>query len=197
MNTEIEHNDEIDVNIRRAVNPSGHPASLRERDRAARYLLEHADIAYGRLMALVQENPESLEAPRLIELVGLFRRAESVAPLGELLLQGIPDTSRAAGRALAAIDTVTAQQALKEGLQSDLDEVRIAAIDGVRLTGDKAWCPLLCPALQDKDANLRYYAVNTAAELGCLDAEQLQEIARHDDDEYVRQLASGWVKDTD
>lgn len=197
MNTSHDYKDEIEANIRMALNPSGDPASLRERERAAGYLLNHPDMAYDRLIALILDKPESIEAPRLIELVGMLKKDESIAPLTKILLKGEPDTSRAAGRALAAIGEPAAQQALKEGLQSDINEVRIAAIDGVRLSGDKAWCPLLSHALADEDANLRYYAVYTAAALGCLGARELKKISENDDDAYVRQLASDWMKDGD
>ncbi len=196
MKTVSEYENEIEANIRMAVSPSGDFVNLREREQAARYLLDHADSAYSRLIELVKDKPGSLEAPRLIELIGLFKQAESIELMQELLLQGIPDTSRAAARALSTIGTPEANHALQKGLRADVIEVRIATIDAVRLTGNKTWCTLVHPALQDVDANLRYYAVNTAVELGCLDAKQLNKIVKDDNNEHVRKLASRLIKDS-
>lgn len=186
--------DEIEMNIRMAVNPSGDLASLRERERAAQFLIAHVDDAYPRLVGLVREKPRAWEAPRLIELIGRFERDECVPLLKNLLLQAIPDTSRAAGLALGAIGSASACRALTEGLNADDTEVRISAIEGGRVCGGEMWCSTIEPALTDRDANLRYYAVNAAAELGCLDVEHLKNLAKHDEDCYVRRLAVEWLE---
>jgi HEAT repeat protein len=184
--------DKIEANIRLAVNRSGDSANLREREQAAHFLIEHADEAYPRLMELLQEKPGAWEAPRLIELLGYLRREESIPILQDLLLQGIEDVSRAAGRSLGVIAGAAASKALTEGLVASNTEIRIAAIEGIRVSKGETWCSAIAPALEDRDANLRYYAVNAAAELGCLDIKRLQNIAEHDEDAYVRQLAMQW-----
>lgn len=186
--------DEIEMNIRMAVNPSGDPPSLREREQAAQFLLAHANIAYSRIIGLIRKKPKAWEAPRLIELIGRFRRDDSVPLLKDLMLQAIPDTSRAAGRSLGVIASTAAYEALRVGLKVDSIEVIISAIEGVRICGDESWCSAIEPAIVDQDANLRYYAVNAAAELGCLDVERLKNMTEYDDDCYVRQLAVQWLK---
>lgn len=186
--------DDIERNIRLAVNPSGSLPDLRARDRAAGFLLTQGDLAYRSLTEILLEKPDGFEASRLIELIGFFKRDESAALLKPFLLQGRPGTARAAGMALAALKCSTASLALKDGLLSDVTETRIAAIDGVRLSGDTSWCSLLGVVLQDSDPNIRYYAVNSAATLGCLDAGRLKDIRDQDVDEHVRLLASNWLK---
>lgn len=188
------HYEEVELNIRLAVNPSGDLASLRQREQAALFLLNHADIAYPRLINLVQQRPSSWAAARLVELIGFFKREDSVPLLKHILLQGIPETSRTAGRAIGTIKNTTAYQALKEGLALQTVEVRISALEGIRLSRDKSWCFDIEPSLIDQNANLRYYAVNTAAELGCLDRERLESIAEYDTDDNVRQLCIEWLK---
>ena len=136
----------------------------------------------------MRDKPESLHAPRLVELIGLLKRDESVVLLSELMLQGLVETSRAAALALARIATPAAYQALEEGLHSPLAEVRIAAINAVRITDEKRWCTPLQILLKDKDANLRYYAVNAATALQCLNKDELNTIARQEVDEQVRTL---------
>ena len=184
---------ELQENIRMAVYPTGDRASLSEREQAAERLLAQGKIAYDELVKLIQEKPESMQAARLIELLGLFKQAESIALLSELLMQGKIDTARAAGRALTAIDSSEARQSLEKALLADDIEVRIAAIDAVRFSGGKSWCASIGASLEHENANLRYYAVNSAAELDCLDANQLYKISQFDDDEHVRQLAKQWL----
>lgn len=183
----------IDVNIRIAVKPSGDPTSLRERDQAAAFLLDHAALAFPRLMKLFQEKSGSWEAPRLIELIGFFKLEESVPLLKDILLKGIPDMSRVAAKALGAMTMLRARQVLEEGFQSGIQEIRIAAIEGARISGDKSWCPIIESTLFDEDPNLRYYAVNAAAELGCLTASRLSALAEQDEDIHVRQLCASWL----
>lgn len=196
MKNEPEMPNDIERNIRLAVNPSGSVPDLRARDRAAGFLLDQGDLAYRSLAEILLEKPDCFEASRLIELIGFFKRDESATLLKPFLLQGRPGTARAAGMALAALKCSTASLVLKEGLLSDVPETRISAIDGVRLSGDTSWCPLLAGLVQDSDPNIRYYAVNSAATLGCLDAGRLKDIRDQDDDENVRQLASKWLQDS-
>lgn len=186
--------DEIEINIGVAVNPSGDPTSLREREHAAQFLLTHAEVSYSRIMDLVQEKPESWQAPRLIELIGFFKKEESIPLLKNILLKGLPEASRAAGRALGFIPKPIAYSALKEGIQSTISEVRIGAIEGIRISLDKSWCQVIETLFVDKDANFRYYVINAAAELGCINNERLKTIAKQDKDFYIRQLSFEWLK---
>jgi HEAT repeat protein len=95
--------------------------------------------------------------------------------------------------ALATTGGEAAILVLKEALYSENTDTRIAALDAVRITGDASWCPFLKNTLNDPDPNIRYYAVNTAASLGCLDHGILNGIAVADPDEHVRQLAGTWL----
>lgn len=197
MNIENQLQLEIQNNIRVAVYPIGDRASLGEREQAANRLLAQGKAAYDALIKLIQEKPESMQAGRLIELLSLFKKKESITLLNKLLAQGKIGTARAAGRALAVIDSSEARQALESALLADDIEVRIAAIDAVRFSGGKLWCSFIGASLQHKHANLRYYAVNSAAELGCLDADQLHKIVQFDDDKDVRQIAQQWINNID
>lgn len=178
------------MHIRWAVDPYGDPVHLRERDRAVQFLLDHATEAYPRLLDLVTEKPHAWETPALIDIIGRFRRDDCVPLLQSILLQAIPDSSRAAARALADIGNETAHAALVAALEADQDEVTIAALDGIRLLQDSQLCQVIMPMLGHANANLRYYAVNTAIELACLGDEELSAIASSDTDNDIRALAA-------
>jgi HEAT repeat protein len=192
MTTENHLSDAIERNIRLAMNPSGSPADVRERNRAAGFLVGQGEPAYRILLDLLKDRAEGFEAPRLIELIGFFKREDSVELLKSFLMQGKPGTARPAAMALASAQGNAAMQALKEGLSAP-PETRVAAIDAVRITGDASFCPLLENAIGDPDPNIRYYAVNTAAALGCLDKQRLERIIDGDEDEDVRKLAGSWI----
>jgi HEAT repeat protein len=192
--TSIHRPDPIELNIRKAAYPSGDPVHLKEREQAVRYLLAHADNAYAQIEQRIRDKPEAWETPRLIEVLGRFGHPASIPLLESLLLSGIADTSRAAGRALGMIDDEAAKLGLAKGLQAESIEVRIAAVEGARIDGANSWCRAIEPLLAVSDANLRYYVINAAAELGCLNAERLRLLAEGDQNPNVRRLAIEWLK---
>lgn len=181
--------EQIETCIRLAARSTGDAAGLRERERAAQFLINHPAEAYPPLARLVDEKPAAWETPRLLDIIGRMGLPESAPLLADLLAQAIPDTSRAAGRALGAVGGATAQTALLAGLTAPNNEVRIAALEGARIFGGDFGCAPITPMLTDADANVRYYAVSTAVSLGCLAPDQLAQIAREDSDAYVRLLA--------
>lgn len=193
MSTVNQTSDPIERNIRLALNPSGSSFDVRERNRAAGFLVEQGEPAYRILVNLLNERACSFEAPRLIELVGFFKREDSVELLAFFLLKGQPETAGPAAMALISAGCDAAVQALKEGLCSEKSQTRIATIDAVRVSHDTSWCPFLERSIDDSDPNIRYYAVNAAASLGCLDYPRLKSIMANDGDEHVRKLAGSWT----
>ncbi len=187
---------QIESYIQLAARSTGDAAGLRERERAAQFLINHPAEAYPPLARLVAEKPAAWETPRLLDIIGRMGLAESAPLLAEMLTQAIPDTSRAAGRALGAIGGANAQTALLAGLTAESSEVRIAALEGARMFGGDFGCAPITSMLTDADANVRYYAVSTAVSLGCLSPDQLAQIAREDSDAYVRLLAEKAAQDS-
>lgn len=185
---------EIEMHLRLALTPSGDRASLRQRELSTQRLLGHAEEVLPRLLERVRRKPAAWDAPAILDLIARFQSVESVPLLADLLQRGIEETSRAAGRALGAVPHDSARDALLRALEAESAEVRIAAIEGVRLRGETQLCGALEKTLADDDANLRYYAVNAAAALGCLDDPRLSRIAREDADPYVRDLAAEWMR---
>ena len=187
--------DDIMINIHWAVNPYGDPMHLAERDRAVQYLLDHADQAFPKILELVRSKPQSLQAAALIDIMPLFQREDCVPLLRDLMFKAVPDTSRAAARALAQIASPDARMALLAALQSRDIEVLIAAVDSLRLWPISDWCTRIQPLLEQRNANLRYYALNTAIELHCLSPQAITDIARHDEDKDVRDRAREALQD--
>jgi HEAT repeats len=164
--------------------PLGGDPDVRERERAAEWMLEHADRAY----------PELLERARLghagpaaIELLARFGRPDSIPVLAALLDQLDPQ-GFAASRALAAQPEPDALVALREALRSGGDRAVLAA-DALGARGDASACPDLEAAAADADERLRYHAVQAAGALGCLSSDRLAEIAASDPNADVRALA--------
>lgn len=189
------HMDDIQINIHWAVNPYGDAMHLAERDRAVRYLLDHADLAYPRILELLRSKPRSLQAAALVDILPLFHRTDCVPLLKDILFMSLPDTSRAAARALAQTATTDARMVLLSALQSTDTEVIIAAVDSLRLWPRADWCTHIQSLLQKRNANLRYYAINTAIELGCLSHQLITDIASHDEDPDVRELTRKVLQD--
>lgn len=180
--------------IENALNPSGDAAAQQERLAAERYLAANGADAYPHLIALIDEAQPNWAMARPVELLGLLRQVQSIPLLQRLMLKGIPETSRAAGRSLGVMaDLEGAVAALSSGLEAPLAEAQIAAVEGARLSGQDNFCDALRALLQESDANLRYYALEAAATLGCVDTADLARLAADDADPDVRALAGQWL----
>lgn len=187
-----EYQDLINLNIILAVSQFGDEANLWERRRATDFLLSVPEKSFPILMKLISNKPDSFETAELINIIGLFKKDESVTLLGDLLLKGTPQISRSAGRALGIIGSSLANKALKKGLNAANPETKIATVEGMRVSNDRFWCKHIQSFLNDADSNLRYYAVNAAAELECINFHLLKMIGEQDLDENVRKLSLEW-----
>lgn len=124
----------------------------------------------------------------MLEIVGRLGRPEATAWLGELLLAaGL--TTGAAGTALGRSHDPAARDTLVRALAAQQPDVVMAALDGLRLRGDRSVCASLAPLASHTDPEVRYVWVRTGATLGCLDAAALRALATSDADPDVRQLA--------
>jgi len=163
--------------------PRGGDADLAERNQAIGRLLANADAAYPRLLA-------DLRAGRDLEgtlaIIGLFDRADSIPALERLLVGESESLRGLAAVALGRQSQIGARERLLRAL-SDPD-TRLAALDGLRVTGDAAVAPQVRAVLDSDDAEVRWMALHTLVELGAATREELARMAT-DDDEHVRELA--------
>jgi HEAT repeat protein len=180
--------DDLDGQLRMALNPVGGDAEGRIRERAIQYLLQHAGAAYPRLIGALESAPFGLNAPALMELLPRFKRPESIPILARILASGQESVARAAGQALGYTEGDEAEQVLTEALSSSNPETVIGAADGFFIRGEKTPCPALLKAVRHSDANVRYHVLQAALRLECLDAEEREHLL-HDADPSIRQLA--------
>lgn len=177
---------EVETQIMLLQNPFGDPPHVREHEQAAQWLVAHSDRAYPRLLAMVREGTAG---PAVVELLPAFGRAESVPAL-EALLNGPERLGWVAGQALARHSGPEGLLALRRAVRSNETGAVIAAAEGLAARGEKAACPDLVAAVAHTDWRARYYAVQSAAGLGCLSHQQLEELAMRDPIEDVRALAA-------
>ena len=166
--------------------PFGDGPHHREREAAAQWLLDHADRAYPRLLALASAGAVG---PAVVELLPAVDRKESVAVL-ETLLGGPERTSWAAGQALARQRGPDALGALRRGLRHRDATAVVAAADGLGTRGDPTACPELVEALRHADARVRYHALQAAGRLQCVARAAFSALAKEDPDADVRELAT-------
>lgn len=168
--------------------PLGDAASLRERDAAAQYLLEHADTAYPELMRRLASgggnNPLAI-----IELLPRFAREASIPVLAQWLDGGDELLAPASAQALAAHPQAAALQALLATLRSTHAATIIAAADALAVRGEPDACAGLRASMGHADARVRYHLVQAAAALHCLSVSELSAIAANEVDVEVQQLA--------
>jgi HEAT repeat protein len=177
---------ELETRIMLLQSPFGDGPHLREREAAAQWLLEHAERAYPRLLALAGTGTAG---PAVVELLPAFDRTESVAVL-EALLGGPERTAWVAGQGLARQRGPEALAALRRGLRHRDARAVIAAADGLAARGDRTACPDLVEAMGHADARVRYHAVQSAGRVGCLSRASLTALAEEDPDADVRELAT-------
>lgn len=180
--------DELERQIRALVSPGGHEADLRDRDRALAFLLAHPDEAHPRLLAML--DPQGYVPVAVVNAIPLFGRAESVPVLDKLMREGAELISMSAGQALGRHPHPESLTTLLRGLAHERDETKVAALEGLTTRGDRSVCSALRPLLDHTSYEVRYHAVKAAALLGCLDAENLKQIAENDTEQDIRDLAS-------
>ncbi len=174
--------EEVEMHLRFALDQSGGDADVRERERAAAWLVEHADRAYGRVLEATEAEPDN---ERLIEILGRFERAESTP----LLRAGLERGNQTAAVALGMSGDPAARKALLDGIASATPRVVVAAVDGLRARADRADCARITALVSHPDHEVRWMVVYAGAELGCFDRAALEAIARTDKDKEVRKLA--------
>ena len=157
---------------------------MREKERAADWLLTRPDRAYPELLAKARAGRAG---PAVVELLGRFGNDDSVPVLVALLERADP-RGFAAARALAVHPSPTALAALRDGVRSGGDTAVLSA-DAIGERGDATACEDLRVAAGDHDARVRYHAIQAAASIGCLSPDELSEIAVSDLDGEVRELA--------
>lgn len=137
--------------------PMGGGPDVRERERAAEWLLSHADRAYPELLARARAGRAG---PAALELLGRFGRDDSVPVLAGLLEEA-DARGFSAARALAAHPGAAAMTALREALRSGGDRAVLAA-DALGARGDVGACAALEEASADPDPRVRYHAIQAA-----------------------------------
>lgn len=176
---------EVDSRIALLEIPTGGGPDVLEKGRAAEWLLANAEHSYPVLLARVTEGRAG---PAAIELLGRFGREDGVDALAALLEE---EGARgfAAARSLASHSSPAALAALGDAMRRGGEQAVLSA-DALATRGDASACPGLLEAAKDADPRLRYHAVQAAAALECLPAEQLAELASADPDPDVRELAN-------
>jgi hypothetical protein len=176
---------EIEQHLTLAVTAHGNRPDLAQKEASLRWLADHADRAYPIVIARAKATP----TPGLVEVVGRLARPEATTWLGELLRAAGP-ASGAAGTALGRSPDPRAQDVLVAALAVQEADVVIAALDGLRIRGDRSVCASLASLVTHADAEIRYVWVRAGVELGCLDAAALRALATSDPDPDVRKLAT-------
>ena len=177
---------DVETRILLLDTPFGGEPHLRERDRAAAWLVEHADRAFPILLARLIEG--KLEAGA-IALLPRFGRAESIAPLARLL-EGPEGIAWEAGQALAQHPQPEAGEALRHALASSDPVLATIAADALARRGDNGDCAILIKRLSTTHSGLRFHVLQAAALLDCLSREVISELAEADPNPDVRNLAT-------
>jgi len=156
--------DEIDREIAILLRPSGDAGANVMRREALDLLLERADEAHPRLLALAASDP-----PPLLALMALpsFGRPESV-PVLERVLHDAPDpTTAVAAAALAEHPAEGARAALEAALADARTQVVLSAIMGLTERGDAAACAALGDLADHPDQEVRERAAAARRALAC------------------------------
>lgn len=179
---------EINEKLQTLLSPLGSAQHLRARERAAHFLLAHADQSHPRLLAALRANPTGLKAPAIIEVLPLFAHEESVPLLEEVMALGAELVSRSAGLALGRHPSKNARQALLQGLRSALPEIVIAAADGLSVRADDTSCGALRDLVKHEDPTVRNHVIQAAIKLQCFGRSELANLSEDEADEDVRAL---------
>jgi hypothetical protein len=186
VDTDVNRDAEVETQIMLLELPIGGGPHDRERERAAAWLLQHADRAYPRILASLTDGTAGAN---VIAVTARFNRKESIPPLAKLLF-GQGSTAWIVGHALAQHTDPTAGEALRRAVVSSNSEVAVAAADALGTRADPGDCGVLMQALATGDASVRYHVLQAASPLGCIQPDLLKRMAREDEDADVRDLAS-------
>jgi hypothetical protein len=164
----------------------GNSPDLATRDQSIAYLLQHEAAAYPRLLSDLRAGVDRVGT---LGVIALFRRAETVPVLEELLQNAPRELKRHVGVALGQHPQVEARTALTRALRSNDRDLRMAAVDGLGASRDPSVASLLRAELGSDDAELRWLTVNALVALCALSDDELARLASTDPDENVRALA--------
>jgi HEAT repeat protein len=156
--------DDIDDEIATLLRPSGDAGANVMRREALDALLQRADEAHPRLLALAAS-----DAPPPLALMALptFGRPESV-PVLERVLHDAPDpTTAVAAAALGEHPAEEARAALEAALAAARTQVVLSAIMGISKRGDRRACPALQALADHADEEVRERAAAARSQLGC------------------------------
>jgi hypothetical protein len=166
--------------------PFGGEQHVRERARAAEWLVTHADQAYPTLIARLDAGRAGAGT---VALLPRFGRAQSIGTLARLLA-GSGSIAWHAGQALAQHPQAAAGEALRQALAEPDAAVAMNAADGLGTRGDRGDCAALAERFGATDAGVRFHVLQAAVRIGCLSREAICDLARADPDPEVRRLAS-------
>jgi hypothetical protein len=175
---------DLETMITLVESPLGGPPHVRERERAAAWLIANADRAHP---AILERARQGRAGPGSIEVLGRLGRSDSVPVLAGLL-GGDERSGRAAASALARHPDPAALAALRDGLRADGDQA-VRSADALAARGDDTACPELRAAIAGDDARVRYHALQAALELHCVPDDMLARLAASDPAPEVRELA--------
>jgi HEAT repeat protein len=176
---------EVEQHLTLALVPNGNRPDLTQKEASIRWLVDHGDRAYPIVMARAKATP----TPALVDVIGRLGRPDATAWLVELLHANGPATV-AAGIALGGSPDPRARDVLIAALARPETPVVTAALDGLRVRGDRSICASLALAGTHANAEVRYVWVRAGAALGCLDAAALRALAASDPDADVKALAA-------
>jgi HEAT repeat protein len=164
MNASASETSEIDQRIRVLLFPSGDRQFRGAREQALAYLLEHAEEAHPRLLALAEG-----DSPPVTVLAALprFGRVESVPVLEKALRHASDATTVVAGQALGQHPRPEARAALERALGDPRNQVVASAAEGLALRGERASCPALEAALAHPDPDVRARISAAMGRIGC------------------------------
>ena len=158
--------DDIDRELAILLRPSGDAGANVMRREALDALLERADEAHPRLLALAAS-----DTPPLLALMALpnFGRPESVPVLERVLHEGPDTTTAVAAAALGEHPSERARAAREAALEDTRTQVVLSAIVGLSQRGDARACPALHALTDHADEEVRERAAAARRTLACDD----------------------------
>lgn len=156
---------EIDEKIKMLLFPSGDWQFRRTKEEAIAYLLEHAEQAHPRLLALAEGDSPPIQ---VLLVLPRFGRVESLPVLENALRKASDPMTVIAGQALALHPCAEARVVLERALGDPRNQVVGSAAEGLARRGDRASCPALRSALSHHELEVRQRVRKAMEALGCL-----------------------------
>lgn len=156
--------DRVDQALTELLRPSGDAGARHARAEALTELLDHADEAHPRLLALA-----SVDEPPVLVLAALphFGRAESIPVLERALRHASAPTTVTAAYGLAAHPSGAAREALERALRDDRAQVVASAAAGLAERADPVSRDALQAALGHADPEVRERVEQALDRLSC------------------------------